>query len=509
MGIALAASGPHIIGGMSKASRLSRRRVLQGAGGLMAAAGLPSLSGAHPLPQSAARAAVPSNITRQLARYMVEARDRDLPADIAREARHRILDTLGAIISGAQMKPGEAAIRYVQAQGGTPEASVLTTGIKTSAVNAALANGMFGHADETDDFEPVTKAHPGCAVLPAALAVAEREGRSGTEVVRAVALGYDLCCRFLMALGPDHVRGTHRSAEGTSATFGAVAAAASLARLDERGMRHALSYAAQQVSGIWSWTRDSEHIEKAFDFGGMGARNGVTAALMVQSGFTGVDEVLDGEHNMIDALSMEPRPDQMIAGLGSRFFVTETAIKTFSVGYPIQAPLDALLTLRRQHGLTADNVTRIVARLPEDGARIVNDSAMPDVNCQYILAVGLIDGALSFADSHSHERMKDPRVLAVKQRIELVADRTLMDPDAPRSGRVEVTLRDGRQLNHFTRFAPGTRENPLDAEGVNAKVRDLMVPVVGVRRSDEIIRAAHALETFNDMRAFVKLLTQA
>ena len=440
---------------------------------------------------------------------MVEARDRDLPPDIARETRHRILDTLGAIVSGAQMKPGEAAIRYVQAQGGTPEASVLTTSIKTSAVNAALANGMFGHADETDDFEPVTKAHPGCAVLPAALAVAEREGRSGTEVVRAVALGYDLCCRFLMALGPDHVRGTHRSAEGTSATFGAVAAAASLARLDERGMRHALSFAAQQVSGIWSWTRDSEHIEKAFDFGGMGARNGVTAALMVQSGFTGVDEVLDGEHNMIDALSMEPRPEQMIAGLGSRFFVTETAIKTFSVGYPIQAPLDALLTLRRQHGLTADNVTRIVARLPEDGARIVNDSAMPDVNCQYILAVGLIDGALSFTDSHSHERMKDPRVLAVKQRIELVADRALMDPDAPRSGRVEVTLRDGRQVSHFTRFAPGTRENPLDAEGVNAKVRDLMVPVVGVRRADEIIRSVHAIETFNDMKMFVNLLTQA
>ena len=110
---------------------------------------------------------------------MVEARDRDLPPDVARETRHRILDTLGAIVSGAHMKPGEAAIRYVQAQGGTPEASVLTTNIKTSAVNAALANGMFGHADETDDFEPVTKAHPGCAVLPAALAVAEREGRSG------------------------------------------------------------------------------------------------------------------------------------------------------------------------------------------------------------------------------------------------------------------------------------------------------------------------------------------
>ena len=114
------------------------------------------------------------------------------------------------------------AIKYVRGQGGVAEASVLTTDIRTSAMNAALANGMFGHADETDDFEPVTKAHPGCAVVPAALAMAEREGRSGNELLRAVALGYDLCCRFLMALGPDHVRATHRSAEGTSATFGAV-----------------------------------------------------------------------------------------------------------------------------------------------------------------------------------------------------------------------------------------------------------------------------------------------
>ena len=132
----------------------------------------------------------------------------------------------------------------------------------TSAVNAALANGMFAHADETDDFEPVTKAHPGCSVVPAALAMAEREGSSGMELLRAVTLGYDFCCRFLMALGPDLVRATHRSAEGTSSTFGSTAAAASLARLDEKGMRYALSYAAQQVSGVWSWVRDTRSEER-------------------------------------------------------------------------------------------------------------------------------------------------------------------------------------------------------------------------------------------------------
>ena len=215
---------------------------------------------------------------------------------------------------------------------------MLTTSLRTTAVNAALANGMFAHADETDDFEPVTKAHPGSAVVPAALAMAERDRRSGTEFLRAVVLGYDVCCRFLMALGPDHVRATHRSAEGTSATFGATAAAASLARLDERGMRFALSYGAQQVSGLWSWTRDEDHIEKAFDFAGMGARNGVAAATMVQLGLyrRGRGAGRRAQHDPGALLAAAARGDGG-RDLGTRFFVSESAIKVFSVGYPIQS----------------------------------------------------------------------------------------------------------------------------------------------------------------------------
>jgi 2-methylcitrate dehydratase PrpD len=447
-------------------------------------------------------------VTARLARYMVEARDRQLPPSVARAAGQRILDTIGAMISGAVLPPGVLAARYVRSQGGTAEASVLTTDIRTTAVNAALANGMFAHADETDDFEPITKAHPGSAVVPAALAMAEREGRSGTELIQAVVLGYDLCCRFLMTLGPDHVRATHRSAEGTSATFGAVGAAASLARLDEKRMRYALSYAAQQVSGLWSWTRDEDHVEKAFDFAGMGARNGVTAVTMVQAGFTGVADVLDGEHNMILALSREGRPEEMVAALGSRYFVSETAIKVFSVGYPIQAPLDALLTLRREHGLRPDNVSRIVVRLPEDGARIVDNSAMPDVNCQHLVAVALIDGTVSFEMSHSRERMEDPAVKAVRSRVELVADKSLMDPAAPRSGLVEVTMQGGRKVQHFTKHAPGTKENPLDAAGLNDKVRDLMEPVLGARQTTVVIDRVNALEDVRDVRELVALMTR-
>jgi 2-methylcitrate dehydratase PrpD len=449
-----------------------------------------------------------ADITGRLARYMAHARERSLAPHVAREARHRILDALAAMVSGSHLKPGEMAIRYARAQGGVAEASVLTTDIMTSAVNAALVNGMFAHADETDDFEPVTKAHPGSAVVPAAVAMAEREGRSGAELLAAVTLGYDVCCRFLLALGPDRVRAGHRSAEGTSSTMGAVAAAASLARLDEKGMRYALSYAAQQVSGVWSWVRDAEHVEKAFDFSGMGARNGVTAAIMVQLGFTGVWDVLDGEHNALQALSAEPKPEEMVAGLGSRFFITETAIKPFSVGYPIQAPLDAFLKLRREHALNESNVESIVVRLPEDGARVVNNRSMPDVNCQHIIAIALVDGAVSFEDSHSYERMGDARVRAMKERVRLIADPELMDPAAPRSGRVEVKLRDGRTVSHFTRHAPGTKENPMDTESVNEKARHLMAPVLGDERTDGVIRRVNALEELEDVRHLRPFLTR-
>ena len=447
-----------------------------------------------------------ADVTGRLAKYMVEARTRKLPAEVARDARHRILDSLAAMVSGSHMKPGEMAIKYARAQGGTEEATVVTTNIRTTAVNAALANAMFGHADETDDFHPATKAHPGCSIVPAALAMAEREGSTGLELLNAVTLGYDLCCRFLFALNADLVRATHRSAEGTSSTMGAVGAAAALAKLDEKGMRHALSYAAQQVSGIWSWVRDAEHVEKAFDFSGMGARNGVTAAVMAQMEFSGVWDVFDGEHNVLIALSTDPHPEEMVAGLGSRFIITETAIKPYSVGYPIQSPLDAFLTLHREHKLTPDNVERIVVTLPEDGARIVNDRAMPDVNCQHIIAVALIDGDVSFEDSHSYARMKDPKVLAAKAKVELKGDKALMDRAAPRSGKVEVTLKDGRTVSHFTRHAPGTQENPMTTDQVNAKARNLMTPILGKEKTENLIKSINALEdvkNVRDLRAFL------
>jgi 2-methylcitrate dehydratase PrpD len=498
----------------SEGPTLTRRNLLQGTGVAIAASVLPagaaraeSPAAAPPPVKAASGASI--DLTGELARYMVAARQQNLPPKVMLDGKHRILDALAAIASGSRLRPGEMAIRFIRSQGGVPEASVLGTDFKTSAINAALANGMFAHADETDDVDPLTKAHPGAGVVPAAMAMAEKEQRSGLELLRAVVLGYDVGCRFVVALGHEAIRKGHRGIECPVSTMGGMAAAASLARFDEEGMRYAIAYGAQQISGLWSWVEDHDHIEKAFDIGGMGARNGVTAVAMVQNGCTAVRDVLTCRHNAMQALSTNPRPEEIMAGMGTRFFVSETGIKTFSVGYPNQAPLDALLTLRRQHGLRPDDVERIVVRLPEDAPGIVGNSPMPDVNCQHLIATALLDGGVSFEKSHSREHMSDPQISAIMKRVQVVGDPKLNDPAAPRSGLVEVTLRGGKTVSHFTRFPPGTKENPLDTEKMNAKARDLMKPVLGAAKTESVIQQVNNLESVANVRDFVRSLVTA
>jgi 2-methylcitrate dehydratase PrpD len=154
----------------------SRRQLLQSAGATAVLAALPAGIAAAATDTGPAASA---DITGQLARYMVAARENALPPAVLAACKQRILDTFAAMVSGSRLRPGLLATGYVRGLGGAPQASVIGTDFRTTEINAALANGMFAHAAETDDFEPDTKAHPGCSTVPAALAVAEKEGGAG------------------------------------------------------------------------------------------------------------------------------------------------------------------------------------------------------------------------------------------------------------------------------------------------------------------------------------------
>src|SRR5262245_6432587 len=136
------------------------------------------------------------NITDTLCHYIVSERAAQLPPPVVERAKLHILDTLGAMISGAQLKPGRVAVDFVRSQGGPQDAVVVATHLRTSAILAALANAMTAHADETDDAHFPTVTHPGSVMLPAALAIAETRHRSGAELISAVVLGYDVMCRI-------------------------------------------------------------------------------------------------------------------------------------------------------------------------------------------------------------------------------------------------------------------------------------------------------------------------
>ena len=443
-------------------------------------------------------------VTQQLSEYVAAACSASLPPEVAAKARHHILDTVAAMVSGSRLKPGRLAIKYARSQRGRREATVVGGNLLVSASVAALANGMHAHADETDDTHFASRTHPGCAIIPAALAMAEKEHSSGKALLHSVVVGYDVSCRVSRALGLAHL-GFH-STYSLCGTFGAAAAASSLAGLNARQLSWALSYAAQQASGVLSWVRDGDHIEKAFDFGGMPARNGVTAAVFAQSGFTGVDDALEGEKNFLSAYSSSPNPQELVSGLGSRYEILETSIKRFPIGAPIQAAADALLLILERSDVKPEEVEKVIARLPSDGAAVVNNRHMPDINLQHILAVILLDGGLTFAAAHDFKRMRDKRVLAIKSRVELVADEELMRSPIPRQGIVEVSTKSGETFREHVTSVRGTPQNPMTTEDVETKALELLAPVLGDQRSQEVMETIRALESLPNVRDLMSLL---
>ena len=181
-----------------------------------------------------------------------------------------------------------------------------------------------------------------------------------------------------------------------------------------------------------------------------------------------------------------------------------TNIKRWSVSSPIQAPLDALDALMREHRVTADDIEQIIVRVAHQGANTTDNRAMPDICMQHLCAVMLIDGTVSFKAAHDEKRMRDPRVRAVRQRVELRGDDELTRAMPSRQGIVELVLRNGTTLRHHMKAVRGTAENPMTRAEVDAKAYDLIAPVFGNRRARRLCDAVWALD---EMANIAKLRT--
>jgi 2-methylcitrate dehydratase PrpD len=448
-----------------------------------------------------------SEIMQQLSTYMAAAATRALPEEVSEKAKQHILDTFAAMISGSVLVPGRAALEFARSYGGKSVATVVASNIVCGPIEAAFANVVLAHSDETDDSHGPSRSHPGVSTVPAGFAAGEQYGISGVQFVRAVTLGYDIGTRVSMSMGgPAYQAATHRSTHGTAACFCAGAAAGCAAGLHEGQMRLILDYTAQQTSGIGAWSRDAAHMEKAFLFAGKPASVGVLAASLIRAGWSGVEDIFSGSDNFFEAFAprengtVKADPSALVDKLGERYEIIRTNIKKWTVGSPIQAPLDALAGFFKQRSFSADDVKKVIVRIATDEANTVSNRDIPDICMEHMVAVMLLDKTVTFATVHDKARMKDPAVLRQRAKVEVVADPRIDARRPRREAIVELSFNDGSELTQWVRDVRGTVENPMTREEVVDKARDLVTPVLGTAVTSTLINKLLALETVRDVR---------
>jgi 2-methylcitrate dehydratase PrpD len=448
--------------------------------------------------------------TEALARFIVEAGARSLPAEVLARTREVVRDGAAALLAAANpvFSTGRLIADFARGAGGAQQASVVGHGFKTDVVNAALANGTMGYACDFEPHHPEAILHPIAVLLPTALALAEARGRSGADLLAAVAVGCEVEYRVSMALGPTELYGLGFHPSAVCGAFGATAAAANLSRLDAGATVRALGLAACQASGLMAWESDPSENARPFQMG-MAARNGVTAALLAGQGFGGPVAVFDRGHTVYHAFSRAPRPERLLAGLGRTFDgVMELAIKPYPCVSFLHPALDALLEMVDRHRLTAGNVSRIEMRFARSGTHCIDGNPLKSHCAQYVLAVALARGRLEVADLFADARESDPAIAALSERIEVVADNGELEAMFPDfyACRLKVSTADGNVHEAGAKVARGYPETPLGQAALEAKFRGLAGSVASAQRVDRLWAELDALERAESVAALAALL---
>ncbi len=459
---------------------------------------------------SAATTEPKAPLTGQLAEFIAGFKASALPPEVLTTTRTMVKDGTACLLAAANpaFSTGQRIAAFVEDQGGKPESSVVGHGFKTGAAMAALANGTMGYACDYEPHHPEAILHPIAIMVPTALAVAERTGASGRDLLAAVALGCEIEYRVSMAIGPVQMYdlGFHPSA--VAGCFGATAATAFLLGLDAEATVRALGLAGCQASGMMAWESDPTENARPFQMG-MAARNGATAALLAQGDFGGPSAIFDHGHTVFHAFSRGARPELLVADLGSKWDgMMELAIKPYSSVSFLHPALDALLGLVRENDVKPADVEEIILRFPRSGVHCVDGNPLKSHCAQYILPIAVAHREIAVADLFEDRRLTDPAVADLAKRTTVIADDELnkLFPDYYASI-VQIRTKAGATLERRNDIARGYPETPLSEEELDAKFRGLAGSVAGARRVDALSGCLNGLEKAPDVLELASLLT--
>lgn len=445
--------------------------------------------------------------SRRLADHVAGMHYETLPPGVIHAFKRALLDFLTCAVAGSAMPVSRALLSYYEENDATRSATVIGSGVKLSAPNAALVNGANTHGLDFDDGHTHGSAHPSGAIFPAVLAAAEQRGAGAAAVILAVVLGYDVMLRIAAAMHPTSAqRGFHNTA--IAGVFGAAAAAASLLKLDAQQTRHALGLAGSFAGGIREYLEEGAEVKRIHP--GKAAHDGLLCAEFARREITGPSKVLEGHNGFFRThADGQVKWQRFFDGLGRRFEISDVYFKPYPCCRHYHAVVDGIHALQREHRFRAAEVEHV-----DLGIYAVGVHGHDHKHCDNLLdaqmsapcaaSLALVDGDVT-ASKFLPESLRRPEVQALIQRIDTHVDEECerIYP-GKRSGAVRIALRDGRKLDIRVLDPKGETENPMSDADLERKFVGNCKPILGGPRCEKLLAQVWRFDELHDIGDFFR-----
>ena len=443
-------------------------------------------------------------VSEKLGRFTAEFHTATPSAGVIHHAKRALVDWYGALLAGYSMAPTpmvENALALELDQG----KARLPLGRLAATRAAALINGTASHTAEVDDIYREAIYHPGAPTFSAAMAVGQALDVSGLEFLKASIAGYETSTRIGQVMGRAHYQHWHNT--GTVGTFGATTAAAYLLKLNAEQTANALSLSATFAAGLQqAFKMDS--LAKPLH-SGRAAEAGVTAAMLAQQGVISSLDVFEGEVGLGRAMSDDPDWSLAFDDLGARFNINSMTFKNHACCGHTFAPIDGALELQTRHGITAEDIERIVVATYAPAIAVAGNPQPvtgPEArfSIPFVVSTALLHGSVRLA-AFDAERLQSPAIRALMQRIELQVEPSL-DAQFPGQRAAQVTIRtkDGKEFSMLQPTRKGDPDMPLSDTELNDKFSELALPVLGANKSNTLSTALWNMDTESDLSALGK-----
>jgi len=455
------------------------------------------------------RKSIKFGVTRRLSEFVVKTAYPDLPVEAIRAAKKMILDTVGCGVAGTMISRREVSpvLGLINDLGDTDDCSLWASSRKTSWLNAIVVNGTYCHSIDYDDTRAGLATHIGAVVVPTVLAIGEKLGASGKDILLAAVVAYEVVYRISRAIMPTHYHFWHST--GTNGTFGGAVATAKLLGLNTDQVEQTIGIAADQASGLISCIEFGD-LTKSLH-AGLTAAKGAIAAMLVHNGASGPERILEYERGYCYAFSKEPKIETIIADLGKSYDIVNNAPKFYPSVLGSHCAIAAALKIVKENDIQVDDIIKIEEHTTSSTLKTFcnrnpQTSLAAKLSHPYCVAVAVLDKEVGLCQ-FDRKRLADKEIRNLMDKIEIIVDPEL-DKYWPQTipARIEITTRSGDVFSAEDYYPRGVVQNPMTDEELEHKFRSLCTLAFDDTRIEALLTAQKRLDRLENISDLTNLL---